>query len=153
VLHSAIANYNYKQYPEFEDFGQATLQADNGASGYFRVDWFTPNGLGSWGDGRTVILGTDGYIELRKYLDVARTKEGTSVLVNHEGESHHPVAGTVGFPFFGRLIRTAWTTPTRPIPRSFSSRPSNWHRRPDPGGQAGIGALHPRIAMKPPSTG
>jgi predicted dehydrogenase len=106
VLHSAIANYNYKQYPEFEDFGQATLQADNGASGYFRVDWFTPNGLGSWGDGRTVILGTDGYIELRKYLDVARTKEGDQVyLVNHEGESHHPVAGTVGFPFFGRLIR------------------------------------------------
>src|SRR5690606_6573876 len=69
VLHSKVANYHNKQYPELEDFGDATLLADNGATGYFRVDWLTPDGLRTWGDGRMIILGTEGYIELRKYID------------------------------------------------------------------------------------
>jgi hypothetical protein len=69
------------------------------------VDWFTPDGLGAWGDGRTLVLGTDGYIELRKYLDVARDATSDHVyLVDHKGEHHHPVHGRVGFPYFGRLI-------------------------------------------------
>jgi predicted dehydrogenase len=106
VLHSKVANYHQPAHPDFEDFGDATLLADNGATNYFRVDWFTPNGLGAWGDGRTVILGTDGYIELRKYLDVARDATGDHVyLVDHKGEHHLPVQGQVGFPFFGQLIR------------------------------------------------
>ena len=106
VVSSRIANYNHKEYPLYEDFGDATLTLDNGAVGYFRVDWFTPNGLRSWGDGRTVILGTDGYIELRKYLNVGEEKEGNHLfLVNHEGEQHLRVTGTYGYPFFGRFIR------------------------------------------------
>ncbi|HUV07033.1 MAG TPA: Gfo/Idh/MocA family oxidoreductase, partial [Spirochaetia bacterium] len=105
VLHSKVANYHYKQHPEFEDFGDATLLADNGASNYFRVDWFTPDGLGVWGDGRTFILGTEGYIELRKYIDIARDAEGDHVyLVDHEGEKHFSVHGKTGYPFFGNLI-------------------------------------------------
>ncbi len=106
VLSSRVANFKFKQYPGLEDFGDATLLADNGATGYFRVDWFTPDGLKSWGDGRTFILGTEGYIELRKYIDVARSPEGDQVfLVDHKGEHHYAVAGQVGFPFFGELIR------------------------------------------------
>ena len=105
VLHSKVANYNFKQYPGLEDFGDASLLADNGATGYFRVDWFTPDGLGTWGDGRTFILGTEGYIELRKYVDVARSKDGDQVfLVDKKGEHHFFVHGQVGFPFFGDLI-------------------------------------------------
>jgi predicted dehydrogenase len=105
VLHSKVANYRNADHPAFQDFGDATLVADNGATNYFRVDWFTPAGLGAWGDGRTVILGTDGYIELRKYLDVARDPSGDHVyLVDHKGEHHLPVNGTVGFPYFGQLI-------------------------------------------------
>jgi predicted dehydrogenase len=105
VLHSKVANYNHPSYPELEDFGDATLVADNGATQYFRVDWFTPDGLHTWGDGRTVILGTDGYIELRKYIDVAHDAEGGQVyLVDHNGEQHIPVHGRVGYPFFGQLI-------------------------------------------------
>jgi predicted dehydrogenase len=105
VLHSKVANYNHGQYPEFEDFGDATLVADNGATNYFRVDWFTPDGLGVWGDARAIILGTDGYIELRKYIDVGRDAEGDQVyLVDHEGEKHISVAGKVGYPYFGQLI-------------------------------------------------
>jgi predicted dehydrogenase len=106
VLAAKVANYNHKDYPELEDFGDATLLADNGATCYFRVDWFTPAGLGAWGDGRTFILGTEGYMELRKYLDVGRDNEGDQLyLVDHEGEKHIRTAGTTGFPFFGRLIR------------------------------------------------
>ena len=106
VLHSKVANYHNPDHPAFQDFGDATLLADNGATFYFRVDWFTPQGLGAWGDGRTVILGTDGYIELRKYLDVARDAESDHVyLVDHRGEHHFHVRGQVGFPYFGRLIR------------------------------------------------
>ncbi|MFC4101311.1 Gfo/Idh/MocA family protein [Paenibacillus xanthanilyticus] len=105
VLHSKIANYNNPDYPELEDFGDAALVGDNGATQYFRVDWFTPDGLGTWGDGRTLILGTEGYIELRKYIDVARENSGNHVyLVNREGEYHVNVSGQVGYPYFGQLI-------------------------------------------------
>ena len=105
VLHSTVANYHNPDHPAFEDFGDASFLADNGASFYFRVDWFTPDGLSAWGDGRTIVLGTDGYLELRKYLDVARDGAGDHVyLVDHTGERHIPVHGQVGFPFFGQLI-------------------------------------------------
>ncbi len=106
VVSARVANYAHGRYPELEDFGDAALTADNGATGYFRVDWFTPEGLGTWGDGRTIILGAKGYIELRKYLDVARDPAPDQVyLVDGEGERHFAVAGQVGFPFFGALIR------------------------------------------------
>jgi len=69
------------------------------------VDWYTPDGLGTWGDGRTFLLGTDGYIEMRKYIDVARDRQGDHLyLVNNEGEQHLSLHGQVGFPFFGQLI-------------------------------------------------
>ncbi|WP_067935638.1 Gfo/Idh/MocA family protein [Alicyclobacillus kakegawensis] len=105
IAQSRVANYRYKEFPEFQDFGDCALNLGNGATGYFRVDWFTPDGLRTWGDGRTFILGTHGYIELRKYIDVGRDAEGDHVyLVNDEGEHHIPVSGRVGYPFFGELI-------------------------------------------------
>ncbi len=105
VVRSQVANHNHPATPGLEDFGEAMLVGDNGTSNYFRVDWFTPDGLGTWGDGRTFILGTDGTIELRKYIDVAREKTGDHVyFTDHKGEHHIPVAGQVGFPFFGRLV-------------------------------------------------
>jgi predicted dehydrogenase len=105
VVHSKVGNYRHKEYPEFEDFGDATLIADNGATNYFRVDWLTPDGLRTWGDGRTFILGTDGYIEIRKYIDIARDEKGDHLyLVNHQGEKHFSLNGQVGFPYFGDLI-------------------------------------------------
>ncbi|TDQ42026.1 Gfo/Idh/MocA family protein [Aureibacillus halotolerans] len=105
VLHSKVGNYANPEYPELEDFGDATLLGDNGATNYFRVDWFTPDGLSTWGDGRTIILGEKGTIELRKYVDIARQKSGNHLyLVNQEGEFHLEVGGQVGFPYFGALI-------------------------------------------------
>ncbi|TVQ35475.1 MAG: gfo/Idh/MocA family oxidoreductase [Spirochaetaceae bacterium] len=103
---SRVANYNFKQYAGFEDFGDAGFTADNGAVSYMRVDWFNPDGLGAWGDGRLFVLGTEGYIEVRKYIDVARDPDGDHLyLVDHNGEHHLRAAGREGFPFFGRLIR------------------------------------------------
>ena len=105
ITHAAVANYAHPEYPELDDFGDCRLRLDNGAAGYFRVDWFTPDGLQTWGDGRTFILGTEGYIELRKYANVG-TDEGPDqvFLVNGEGEQHLNVHGQVGYPYFGDLI-------------------------------------------------
>ena len=105
VVHSQVANFNHPQHPELEDFGDAVLVGDNGATNYFRVDWFTPDGLDVWGDGRTFILGTEGYIELRKYIDLGHSREGNQVyLVNGEETRHFSAQGRTGFPYFGELI-------------------------------------------------
>jgi len=105
VTYSRVANLNNPDYPELEDFGESILMADNGASHYMRVDWFTPDGLSSWGDGRLVVMGTEGTIEVRKYIDIARSKQGDHVfLADKKGEQYFDVAGKVGFPYFGRLI-------------------------------------------------
>lgn len=104
VVAAQTNNFAHPQHPEFEDFGDAMLKGENGASGYFRCDWFTPAGLSTWGDGRLTLLGTDGYIEIRKYVDITRQEQDVVYLVNKEGEFRYPVAGNVGFPFFGELI-------------------------------------------------
>lgn len=106
VEFSQVANYNHPEYPELEDFGDAVLVADNGATQHFRVDWFTPDGLSTWGDGRIFIEGTEGYIELRKYVNVGNNDGiGNHVyLVNKDGEQYFDVNGKVGYPFFGQLI-------------------------------------------------
>jgi predicted dehydrogenase len=75
VVASQTGNVAHPQWPQFEDFGDMVMSG-NGGTGYVRVDWFTPNGLGTWGDGRLFILGTEGYIELRKYVNVASNLQG-----------------------------------------------------------------------------
>jgi predicted dehydrogenase len=105
VTHAAIANYAHPEHPELDDFGEAAIVMDTGATGYVRVDWFTPDGLSTWGDGRTFILGTEGYMELRKYVNVG-TDEGPGhvFLVDGAGEHHLRTNGEVGYPYFGQLI-------------------------------------------------
>lgn len=106
VAYSRVGNYAHKEHPGLEDFGDCSLVGDNGAAGYFRVDWLTPDGLATWGDGRLFLLGTDGYIELRKYIDVARDPAGDQVyMVDGKGEHHFSVRGQVGYPFFGQFVR------------------------------------------------
>jgi len=106
ILLARTGNYANPADVGFEDFGEASLVGDNGANNYVRVDWFTPDGLGTWGDGRTIILGTEGTIELRKYLDVGRSKTlDHLVIVDRQGEHHLELHGRVGYPYFGRLIR------------------------------------------------
>lgn len=106
VLCSKVGNYHNPDYPEFDDFGDANLLCDNGTTGYFRVDWLTADGLRAWGDGRTIILGTEGHIELRKYVDLGRMDTPNMVyMANAKGEFCFDANNTVGFLFFGRFIR------------------------------------------------
>lgn len=103
VVASQVANHNNPQYPEFEDFGDIVL-AGGGATGYIRVDWFTPGGLGVWGDGRLFVLGTEGYIELRKYIDVAG-RPGANHLFLVDGKGiRHIDCNDVPLPYGGQLI-------------------------------------------------
>ncbi len=103
VVASHIANHANPEKPELEDFGEVMLRG-NGGTGYIRVDWYTPKGLGTWGDGRLTILGTDGYIELRKYIDIAgRPGIDHLFLVDQKGTQHIDCS-SVALPYGGQLI-------------------------------------------------
>ena len=105
IASATVANRSHPEYPELEDFGETHLIGNSGATNFVRVDWLTPAASRVWGDGRTFILGTNGYIEMRKYVEVGRGEGGDQLyLVNDKVEQHLSLAGQVGFPFFGRLI-------------------------------------------------
>ena len=106
VTSSRIGNFAHPEYPELEDFGDCCLTGKNGTANYFRVDWFTPDGLRTWGDGRMFIQGTEGFIEVRKYVNIASDKDGGGhvFVVNGKGEQYLNAAGVTGYPFFGQLI-------------------------------------------------
>ena len=106
VESSRIANFAHPEYPELEDFGDCNLTGKNGAAGYFRVDWFTPDGLRTWGDGRMFIQGTEGFIEVRKYVNLASDQNGGGhvYVINGKEEKYINASGTTGYPFFGELI-------------------------------------------------
>lgn len=100
-----VSNLNNPDKSGLEDFGEVSMTANNGTSFYARVDWFTPDGQATWGDGRTFIMGTQGNIECRKYNDVARQAPASKVfLTNSEGEQEIDCLGKSGFPYFGQLI-------------------------------------------------
>ncbi len=103
VVSSQVANYNNPQYPEFEDFGEIVLSG-GGATGYIRVDWFTPSGLGVWGDGRLFIMGTEGYIELRKYVDIAGKPGAHHLFLVDKAGTRYIDCKNVPLPYGGQLI-------------------------------------------------
>lgn len=88
VVYASVGNYANPDHPLLQDFGEMVLHSRT-ARGYVRVDWYTPNGLSTWGDGRIVVLGTDGYIELRTNVDLAGRPGGNHLfLVDQDGEHH-----------------------------------------------------------------
>ena len=80
VVASQVANVRHPNHPEFQDFGDMVLRGNKGF-GYVRLDWFTPDGLGHLGDGSLFVLGTEGYIEVRKYTNVAVSKQGNNLFI------------------------------------------------------------------------
>lgn len=99
------ANLNNPDKPGLEDIGEMSFTASNGASFYSRVDWFTPEGLRTWGDGRTFIVGTEGSIEVRKYIEVCGSAPASNIyLINGKEETKIECHEKSGFPFFGQLI-------------------------------------------------
>lgn len=104
VVASQVANHNNPEYPEFEDFGDIVLAGDGGATGYIRVDWFTPSDFPVWGDGRLFILGTEGYIELRKYIDIAGKPGAHHLFLADNKGVHYIDCKDVPLPYGSALI-------------------------------------------------
>jgi predicted dehydrogenase len=103
VVESQIANVRHPNRPHFQDFGDMVLRGDRGL-GYVRLDWFTPDGLGTWGDGRLFILGTDGYIEIRKYTDVAVKKQGNNLFIVDNKQARYIDCNAMPLPFGPQFV-------------------------------------------------
>ncbi|MEA5257872.1 Gfo/Idh/MocA family oxidoreductase [Arcicella aquatica] len=103
VVASQIANVNHPQYPLFEDFGDVMLRGNEG-SGYVRVDWFSPDGLKTWGDGRLTILGTEGYIEIRKNIDIATYDHGNNLYLVNNKETKYIDCSNEFLPYGEQLV-------------------------------------------------
>ncbi|WP_138475346.1 Gfo/Idh/MocA family protein [Dyadobacter bucti] len=103
VVASQVGNVNHPQYPAFEDFGDAMLRG-NGGAGYIRVDWFTPDGLKTWGDGRLTVLGTEGYIEIRKNIDIAGRDGGNHLFVVNNKETQYVDCSKVELTYGTQLV-------------------------------------------------
>jgi predicted dehydrogenase len=102
IVASQVGNVNHPQYPGLEDFGDVLLRGDGG-TGYIRVDWFSPDGLNTWGDGRLTILGTDGYIEIRKNVDIAGRPGGNHLFYVNQKETKYIDCSNEPLPF-GKLL-------------------------------------------------
>jgi predicted dehydrogenase len=98
IVESQIANVRHPDHPRFQDFGDMVLRGDRGF-GYVRLDWFTPDGLGTWGDGRLFILGTDGYMEIRKYTNVAVDKHGNNLFLVDKNQARYIDCNQMPLPF------------------------------------------------------
>jgi predicted dehydrogenase len=103
VVTSQVGNVHYQQYPEFQDFGDLVLRGDQG-TGYIRVDWFTPDGLNTWGDGRLTILGTDGFIEIRKNVDIAGRAGGNHLFLVDQKETRYIDCSNEPLPYGAQLL-------------------------------------------------
>lgn len=103
VVAAQTGNVHFPQYPNFEDFGDLMVKG-NGGTGYIRVDWFTPDGLKSWGDGRLTILGTDGFIEIRKNIDIGGREGGNHLFLVDQKETRYINCEDVELPYGAQLI-------------------------------------------------
>jgi predicted dehydrogenase len=103
IVAAQIGNLQHPQYPGLEDFGDVMLRGDGG-TGYIRADWFTPDGLGVFGDGRTTILGTEGYIEIRKSVDIAGRPGGNHLFLVDRKAAQYIDCRDVALPYGTRLV-------------------------------------------------
>ena len=103
VLAAQAGNVHHPQWPGLEDFGDVMLRGNRG-SGYIRVDWFTPDGLGTWGDGRLTVLGTDGFIEIRKNVDIGGRAGGSHLFLVDQKETRYVDCKDVPLPYGERLV-------------------------------------------------
>ncbi|MBW7884864.1 MAG: Gfo/Idh/MocA family oxidoreductase [Caldilineaceae bacterium] len=103
IVASQVANFHHPAHPRFEDFGDVLLRSDRGC-GYLRLDWFTPGGLGTWGDGRLVLLGTDGTIEVRKNVDIAGRPGDNHLFLVDQKKTEYINCQGLELPYAAQLI-------------------------------------------------
>lgn len=99
---ASVANYANRNTPGLQDFGEIALRNEKGHA-YIRVDWYTPNALPTWGDGRLTILGTEGTIELRKYVDVAGADGIDHLFLVNATQCEKIDCSDAALPYFQRL--------------------------------------------------
>ncbi len=104
VIASAVGHFGDQTAPDFQDYGEIALRGAGGASGSIRVDWFTPDGLPTWGDGRLFVLGTEGTIEVRKYLDVAGRPGTDHLFVADRAGTRHVDCSGEPLTYFRRFL-------------------------------------------------
>ena len=104
VNHALVENTTRKEFAGFQDFGEVNLTG-NGGHGYVRLDWFTPDALPTWGDGRLFILGDKGFIEIRKYTDLAKSEKGNQLFLANNNEVKHIDCSNEKLPYFANLIQ------------------------------------------------
>ena len=103
VIAAQVGNANHKEHPSLEDFGDALLNG-NGGAGYLRVDWFTPGGLATWGDARLTVLGTEGYIEVRKNIDIGGRRGENHLFLVNQKETRYVDCNNEPLPFGDNLV-------------------------------------------------
>lgn len=103
IVSSQVGNLYHPEYPNFEDFGDITLRGNHGM-GYIRVDWFTPDGLDTWGDGRLTILGTEGFIEVRKNTDIAVHKGANHLYLVTQKDTTYIDCNNIELPYGRQLV-------------------------------------------------
>ena len=103
VTMSKVANVRYRHHPKFQDFGDMMFHGDGGF-GYFRVDWLTPGGVSAFGDERTFILGTEGYIELRKTIDIAGRPGGDHLFIVDGKSARYIDCKNLALPFGPQFV-------------------------------------------------
>jgi predicted dehydrogenase len=103
VVASQVGNLHHPQYPGLEDFGDVMLSG-NGGTGYIRVDWFTPDGLSTWGDGRLTVLGSEGFIEIRKNVDIGGRPGGSHLFLVDNKETKYVESASTELPYGRQLV-------------------------------------------------
>jgi predicted dehydrogenase len=103
VVSSQVGNVHHPQYPGLEDFGDCVLRGDHG-TGYIRVDWFTPDGLSTWGDGRLTIVGTDGFIEIKKNVDIGGRPGANHLFIVDQKDTRYIDCQNVPLPYGEQLV-------------------------------------------------
>ncbi len=102
ITRATVGNFHAPQHPAFQDFGEMNLTAGD-VHGYVRLDWFTPDAAPNWGDGRLTITGTEGFIEVRKYMDIAGQDGTDHVFLVNNSTCERFDARDAGTPYFERL--------------------------------------------------
>jgi predicted dehydrogenase len=117
IVAATVGNFANSSDPELEDFGEVLLRGDR-AQGYIRVDWYTPDGLGNWGDGRLTVLGTDGYLELRKYIDIAGRPGTDHLFLVDNGQTRYIDCSDAALPYAANLVADVLDRTERAMPQA-----------------------------------
>jgi predicted dehydrogenase len=119
IVASQVGNFKHPQYPELEDFGDVTLRSEH-ATGYIRVDWYTPRGLDTWGDTRLFILGTEGTIEVRKNIDLKGRPGGNHLFWFNQAGTSYEDCSQVELPYGRQLIFDVFNRTETAMPQAHA---------------------------------